>query len=259
MLRGRGSGRVMGRASFRSWLWALPVVVSCAARPPVDGPWSRSDNAAWTSAQRWLERARDHRQRAPWSAGIRASIRSASSGGVLEGRGGLAVAPGRAVRIVLVMAGGPTLLDAWVTEHRWRVAVPARGTVERGSDPAPDGLPVSFLRRWFLHPLEGTLVAVAARDSYPAMLVVDRGGAMEIRTGRCERGELTRTTRLVGGRATEQIDECLAPGGPKSGNWAHYADMATGLNVDVMFESDSVGIPEDAAFADPDDASASRE
>jgi hypothetical protein len=171
----------------------------------------------------------------------------------------MAVAPGRAVRIILLMAGGPTWLDVWVTPDRWRVAVPVRDTVERGSADARADLPVSFLRRWFFHPLGGTLVAVSASGVAPGMLVRDGDAMVEIRVGRCDGGDLTRTTRRVRGHEVERIDECLAPGGPRPGNWAHYVDSATGLSADVTFESVSVAGPEEPAFVDPDATGLPRE
>jgi len=199
------------------------------------------------------------RGKTPWAAGIMACLRDATSGQVLEGRGGMAVAPGRAVRIILLMAGGPTLLDVWVTPDRWRVAVPVRGTVERGTEDVRADLPVSFLRRWFLHPFEGTLVAVSASGAEPGMLVRDGEAVLEIRVGRCDGGDLTRTIRRIRDREVERIDECLAPGGPRPGNWARYVNSAGGLSADVTFESVSVVIPDESAFVEPETTGLSRE
>jgi hypothetical protein len=164
----------------------------------------------------------------------------------------MAVAPERAVRLILLMAGGPTLLDVWVTPERWRVAVPARGTVERGSGAARAGLPVSFLQRRFLNPFEGALIEASASETDLVMVVRDRDAMLEIRAGRCDGGDLTRTATRVRGLLVDQFDECLAPEGPRPGNWAHYRDVATGLTADVKFESVSVGTLDDAAFVDPD-------
>lgn len=231
---------------------ALLVLASCAARQDGGAREAVSEAVALSDGQRWLEEVREERGGAPWASGIAASVGGRTAGRSIEGRGGMAVAPGRAVRIILLLAGGPTLLDAWVAPDRWRVAVPVRGRVERGSGEAPPDLPVSFLRRWFIHPFEGTLAAASFERGERVLLVRDGEATLEVRLGRCDGGELTRTTRRIRARAVEQVEECLAPGRPKPGNWAHYADARTGLEARVTFESVSAGAPEESAFADPE-------
>jgi len=86
-------------------------------------------------------------------------MREPRSGRVIRGRGGLAVVPGRALRMILVGVAGVTMLDAWVTPARWRVAVPMLGVLRRGGADDPADLPIGFLRWWFFTPLEGRLFA----------------------------------------------------------------------------------------------------
>lgn len=242
------------RLSFgaRKIVGAFLLLASCAARQGAGVRETVSQSVAVADGQRWLDRIRAERTGPPWAAGIAASLGGARAGPTLEGRGGMAVAPGRSVRIILLMAGGPTLLDVWVASDRWRVAVPVRGRVERGSGDAPPDLPVSFLRRWFIRPFEGTLASASVEGEDRVLRVRDAEATLEIRLGRCDGGELTRASRRVRGRVVEQIEECLAHGRPKPGNWARYADVRTGLVARVTFESVSTGAPEPSAFADPE-------
>jgi hypothetical protein len=59
--------------------------------------------------------------------------RELRSGRTLGGRGVLAVAPGEALRLVLLGPGGVTALDVWMDAHRYRIAIPAIDRVFRGA------------------------------------------------------------------------------------------------------------------------------
>ena len=124
------------------------------------------------STEEWQRRARVGRERARGAAATalrraraprRRSIRGPARARAGARRGGGAIRD-RAARLVLVGPGGGTAIDAWVTPDQYRVEIPAihltrRGGREVTSDPhATLGLPVGFLRWWFLAPLGGKLI-----------------------------------------------------------------------------------------------------
>ena len=238
----------------RPTLLPLLVLASCAHTPS----WQHTDSKAWQSLQERLEAERAARPRQPWTADVRISLREPRSGRVVDGRGAIAVAPGRALRMILVGAAGETILDAWVTTDRWRIAVPPAGRVRRGgADRDPQGdddardLPVGFLRWLFFTPLEGRVFA--AQQEQGSMLYVLREGeaVLEVRLGTCDRGQLATTTRRLGGR-TERLDECRASRVPQPGDWVRYRDDGSGLGVELAIESVARLPPNDLAFRDPD-------
>jgi hypothetical protein len=154
--------------------------------------------------------------------------------------------------MILVGGAGSTMLDAWVTPDRWRLAVPPVHLVRRGGAENPPDLPVGFLRWWFFTPLEGTLFAgVEMRDDGDLWLVRDGDAVIELRVGRCERGELRTVSRRAQGR-TERVEECRERAVPRPGDWVRYRDEASGLRVDLVVESVSDALPEEEAFRDPD-------
>jgi hypothetical protein len=174
------------------------------------------------------------------------------SGHAVDGRGAIAVAPGRALRMVLVGAAGTTMLDAWMTPHKWRIAVPPANVVRRGDDgKEPSELPVGFLRWSFFRPLEGTLVAGSPQVGGMLFVLRDDEAVLEVRVRPCDRGELTMTTRHAAGR-TERLDECRASSTPRQGDWVRYEDQSSGLRVDLTLESVAEELPDEEAFRDPD-------
>jgi hypothetical protein len=223
---------------------------SCAPGPPA---WSPATAQSWPRLRGDLEAQRASRPRAPWAAGLRITMRDPRSGRVVDGRGAIAVAPGQAVRMILIGAAGATMLDAWVTRARWRVAIPPLEIVRKGGAEDPDDMPVGFLRWWFLTPLTGTLFAAAVRDGGALWLLRDSGAVIELRAGPCERGSLLRASRRVAGHA-ETVDECRARSTPSAGDSARYLDEKSGLRVDLQFESTAAEPPRAEAFADPDEA-----
>jgi hypothetical protein len=154
--------------------------------------------------------------------------------------------------MILVGVAGVTLLDAWVTPQRWRVAVPPLGLVRRGSADDPPDLPVGFLRWWFFRPLEGRLFAATSDGAGPTWLLRDGDAVVEVRAGVCERGSRLRAARRRRGRA-ESVDECRAGAAPSVGDHVRYEDAGTGLVVELAVESMSPDPPPAEAFADPDE------
>ncbi len=189
------------------------------------------------------------------------TMREPHTGRTLDGRGAIAVAPGRALRMILVGAAGATMLDAWVTPDRWRIAIPPAGLLRRGGDRAmhserdqadePADLPVGFLRWLFFRPLAGTLVGGSIEPGRVLFFLRDDEAVLEVRLGACSRGELTTTRRRARGR-TERLDECRASSTVTLGDWVRYEDEKIGLIVELTIESVSPGSPEEGAFRDPD-------
>jgi hypothetical protein len=174
------------------------------------------------------------------------------AGRSLEARGAIAVAPGRAVRMILVGGAGLTMLDAWVASDRWRIAIPPRSVVRRGGAEEPNDLPIGFMRWWFLTPLRGTLFAGGETTAGTEWLLRDGDAVSDLLAGRCEGGSLLRVQRRLHGRG-EFVDECTAVAAPpRAGDWVKYADERTGLRVDLVVESVSGEAPRPEAFSDPD-------
>lgn len=218
-------------------------------RQPV--PWQGATPETWPVLRAALAAERSRRPRSPWSAEVATTLREARSGRVVRGRGGLAVAPGRALRLILLGPAGLTTLDAWITPGRWRIAVPPLGIVRRGGEDSPPDLPVAFLRGWFFRPMEGTLFAARMEAEGPTWLLRDGGAVLEVRSRRCDRGEGLLATRREHAH-TESVDECRAGIEPRAGDHVAYEDETTGLGVDLALESVSSEPPVADAFVDPD-------
>jgi len=218
-------------------------------------PWQGATPGTWPALRDRLAAERTAAPHEPWSAGVRVTMREPRSGRVFDGRGGIAVAPGRALRMILVGGAGTTLLDAWVTRARWRVAVPPLHLVRRGGADEPRDLPVGFLRWWFFTPLEGQLFAASDAPPGPTWLLRDGAAVVELRVGTCDRGELRTASRRVGGR-TERVEECRERAVPRPGDWVRYRDEASGLGVDLVVESVRGSLPDEEAFRDPDSSGA---
>lgn len=175
-------------------------------------------------------------------------LREPRSGRTVEGRGAIAVAPGRAVRMILLGGAGSTMLDAWVSTDRYRIAVPALDSVRRGGEAEVADLPVGFLRWWFLAPLTGTLFA-ATDDTW---LLREGQAVVEVRTVPCDHEQGLMAIRRAGVRA-EQVLECRRDrAGASVGDFAEYDDRVSGLHVRIDVESVASVPPDEQAFRDPD-------
>lgn len=241
-------GRPGGRMDLAVLLCSC-VLVSCARFAVATS--QGADPIAWHQIQQALEVERRARPRDSWSAGVAVIMRDRRSGRAVDGRGAIAVAPGRALRMILVGAAGSTMLDAWVTRDQWRVAVPLAGTVRRGGLEEPEELPVGFLRYSFFRPLAGTLFGGSLRDGHMMFLLRDGEAVLEVGVGACDRGKLTTVARRTRGR-TEQMDECRESRETLPGDWVRYADELHGMSVDITIESVTEAAPDEAAFGDPD-------
>ncbi len=247
-------------------LLALPwmTILACAspARAGAAGAWSAPTQTEWSLARARLAELRSTEPRSPYVEIVRVTMREPRTGKTLEGRGAVAVSPGRAMRMILLGPGGTTALDVWATRDRYRFAVPPLDVLRRGGPEGDEGAPIGFFRWWFLDPLEGRLLtgrAWPAReasrqgDASEATVFVLRDGAatVTLRTER-EGGE----TRLWATRREGSAVDVLSWSGrslsPAAGDRASYEQPRTGLRVEVGVELLSADPPEAQAFLDPD-------
>jgi hypothetical protein len=227
---------------------AASLVLGCAPEPR---HWPSPDAATYTRLTAQLDALRAARPTRPWSVGVHVLVHEPRTGRTLEGRGAIAVAPGQAVRMILVGGAGSTMLDAWVSPARHRVAVPALDLVRRGSEAEVADLPVAFLRWWFLEPLGGQLFA-AADEVDPVWMLRTQGAVVELRTTTCGPREGLLAIRRAGQHA-ERVLECRAHQEEASvGDTAEYDDLASGLHVRIDVESVTPTAPDAEAFRDPD-------
>lgn len=246
-------------------LGAASATLGCASHRPA--VWEHPSLAEWSAATRALGRLRSLRRRSPYVASISMTLTDRPSGRVVDGRGAIAVDGGaKALRMILVGPGGTTLLDAWATPWRWRVAVPALDIVRRGGADEPNDLPIGFLRWWFFAPFEGTLFGarvssaagsgVASRGGVPTpsvWLLRQAGAVVDVRRGQCPGGEALLVTRRTLSRV-ESVEECGANVelGPTPGDAVVYADERRGLRVAIQVEAIESSTPDPEAFRDPD-------
>jgi hypothetical protein len=207
----------------------------------------------WDAARRALAVLRSTAPQRPYSANVRVALHEPRTARDYDARGGLAVAPGRAMRLVLVGPAGATALDAWVTPDHWRIAVPPLDRVQRGGreSGAARAMPVGFFRWWFLAPLTGDLVAGAPDARW--FLLRDDGAFVELYEDPVEGLEHLVATRREA-PATERVDWVGRSLAPSAGDRATYVQAQSGLRVEVVVESVADSAPPEQAFDDPDAA-----
>jgi hypothetical protein len=231
--------------------WLLGLFCCSFGCSPAPALWRGARAAEWPGFRVEVARLRESRPRAPWAAGLHATLHTPRGARTLDARGGIAVAPGGALRMILVGGAGVTVLDAWMTPQRWRIAVPPLSLVRRGGADEPDGLPVGFLRWWFFTPFAGTLFAAAhhaGRDGAGDLLLLRDGAAViELRPGTCLQA------RRRSGRRSERVEECASRAFPQPGDSVRYEDETSGLTIDLAIESLAAAPPEEDAFVDPDE------
>jgi hypothetical protein len=251
---------------------ALPLVVigsvlfgelGCRqAPPPARGPYSiingdpRRDaqvpdvsQAEWTLSRERLARMRRELPRRPYVERVQIGVVDPRSGNVYQARGAVAISPDRAARLVLLGPGGTTALDVWVTRDRFRLSIPSINLEQRGTDLAETpGLPIGFLRWWFLAPLEGKLVLARSSAEQSAFLLRDGPATITMRT---DGGHFV-AIRREGGHleGLEWSGQGLVP---RAGARGQYIDGVWGVRVQVVVEEVLEVEPDPAAFFDPDD------
>jgi hypothetical protein len=226
----------------------VALLAGCGTAPVPPKP---AGTERWQAARKELVSLRERLSPArPYRMNVTLELQQKSLAARMRARGAVAVRPPDALRMLLLGPGGTTALDLWVCRDRFRFAIPAVDLVRRGdaSTPAHElrGLPVAFLRWWFLSPLEGRLLSfvdeAAGRryvmrqdDQVTHLSVVEEG----LRVRRVSRGD----------------EESLVSDGRACGK-VRYQQKSTGIELEVQCEElDDDTAPPERAFADPDDAS----
>lgn len=204
----------------------------------------------WTLSRERLARLRKAIPRRPYVERVHVGVTDPRSGKRYEARGAVAVSPDRSARLVLLGPGGTTALDVWVTRDRYRFEIPSMKIAVRGGADltAARGLPVGFLRWWFLSPLGGELVLARSSKSEASFLLRDGPATVTLRTD----GQHFIATRREAGRieALTWAGEGLVP---RAGGRGQYIDGEWGMRVNVVVEEVLPDEPDPAAFFDPDD------
>lgn len=169
-----------------------------------------------------------------------------------RGRGAVAVHPPDAVRMIMLGPGGTTAMDLWICRDAYRFSVPAVDLVRRGDANTPPeelrGLPVGFLRWWFLEPLGGRLLAAYPRVDGDAFVLKDGDSAVHLLRG-------PGSPTPLGVRRVSPNDVELIQTTAELCGHVHYNQHSTSIDLDVDCEKVNDGTPPARAFADPDDAS----
>jgi hypothetical protein len=242
---------------------AAAAGTSCAPAPWPSGIYNvvggdpRSDakvpnvgQAEWTLSRERLERIRGQLPRHPYVARVQLALVDPRNNDVFRARGAVAVSPDRAARLVLVGPAGTTALDLWVTQDRFRFAIPAIHLERRGgTDPASTrGLPIGFLRWWFLSPLDGELVLARSSRSESAFLLRHGSATVTFRTD----GERSVAIRRDGLRL-EGLEWAGRGASPETGSRGRYIDGDSGIRVNVLIEELLAEEPDPASLFDPDE------
>lgn len=226
--------------------------VACATTRAA--PWVHPTDEQWKEARAALEKLKTGVSRTPYVANVATTLRDGRTGRTVDGRGAIAIAPGEAVRMILVGGAGATLLDAWVTRDRWRIALPPLDVVRRGGAENPRGLPVGFLRWWFVTQFDGVLFAASVQPAGDVWMLRDHDAVIDLRITPWKSAMCVTAVRRSPGHA-ERIEERGSGPSPLQaavGDQVAYVDETSGLRVTVAVESIAPGPPDPAAFENPD-------
>ena len=238
----------MGRASAVAV--ALASLFGCVPHTAAELP-----APALSDWRRGLERLAALRRAA---AGARTerlalALREPRTGRVFQARGAVAIAPPRALRMILLGPGGTTALDLWTSGARYRFAVPAIDLIKRGDLGAPRaerrGLPVDFLGWWLLRPAGGVLLWTARSPGADRFVLRDGNAVVDLRAFDDGRVEARRTTWSDAG---ERVDDETVSAAKMGCASVRYHQGSTGLDVTVTCEGEALGDPPARALADPD-------
>lgn len=222
-----------------------------AARPAASAPFVAVEQAGWSLARAELARWRRDVPGKPHVTLIHVRARG-PAGTSFEGRGAVAVAPGRALRMILVGPAGRTALDLWADDRRHRVSVPDLDVVESGTGEAR--FPVALLRDLLVEPFAGRLLA-AGRRGDERVFVLRREGprarALEVRVrpegGGKNRYTVARRDALDGQSVTWRGVRAW----PSVGDELVVRHPKMGVELRVELESLSQEAPDAAAFDEP--------
>ncbi len=234
-------------------LVAALIHAGCAQQ---SGPTTQATRAPIVSQRDWdrgravLAAARAELPSEPYTLIVSVEMREPNTGRTFSARGGLAVSPGRNVRLQLLGPGGSTALDAWLSRDRFRFDVPAADVHRRGRVDGPEavGLPIGFFRFWFLAQLDGRLLF--AKPSRAGTYLVLRDGSATVEMFRAARGGHVEAERTLGGWVEELSVDAWGPT-PHAGDRALYRAGRGGLVAQVQVESVGEETPDPAVFAEP--------
>lgn len=234
------------------------AVVGCAQASPF-AKLPRVTQREWDRGRATLASARAELPKEPYVIVVAVDMFEPRSSRTFTARGGLAVLPGRAVRLQLLGPGGTTALDAWLTRDRFRFDVPAANVHKRGRIDGPEaaGLPVGFFRFWFLSPLDGRLLF--AKPTREGTYLVLRDGDATIEMFRDTKGRHVEAERVARGQSLiEELAVDARGGKPEPGDRAVYRSRSSevtgggpGLTARVVVESLGAEAPDPAAFEEP--------
>lgn len=242
--------------------YGLGVVACAPTFPPpsmytiIDGAPSRRvevpdvPQAEWTMSRARLARLRSVLPRRPYAQRIRVGVVDPRTGKLYEARGAVAVSPDRAARLVLLGPGGTTAFDLWVTRDRYRFSIPPMKLEKKGGVDLSDarGLPVGFLRWWFLSPLEGRLLLARSGRTEASFLFRDGPATVTVRTDGEHFVGIRKESRHLEGIEWSSHGLVQASGARGS-----YVDGDWGTRVDVVVEELLPDEPDPAAFLDPEE------
>jgi len=241
-------------------LGAAAVVAALAACAPhadrsAEQPARPPGLQAWRQARAELRalQAR-YRPAEPYSMNVALELTQQQLGKRMRARGAVAVHPPAALRMILIGPGGTTALDLWICDDAFRLEVPAIDLRRRGdaSTPATQlrGLPVEFLRWWFLRPLSGRLLSFIDRDAERRFVLNDGGKVVHLTAAAAADRRLTSPLHVQ--RLSLDDRETLRIDGKRCGR-VRYQQQSTAIDIEVECEQLNPEAPPARAFADPDD------
>ncbi len=235
---------------MRRWLGFVGLIGCASPTPAPSLPPGPEGVVVWREARRQVEAVRQrHAPGGAYRMNVSLELTQVQLGQRMRARGAVAVRPPDGLRMILLGPGGTTALDLWICRDAFRFAVPAIDLERRGDARTPPeqlrGLPVSFLRWWFLRPLDGRLLSFVDGDVGRRFVMRDRSDVVHLfaPSGGPLRAE--RRSRL-------DTEEVVVEGEGACGE-VRYLQGSTGLDITVRCEELTMGSPPPAAFADPDD------
>lgn len=232
--------RRRGLAIGGACLLILSTASGCTSRPnPASQP--APDGASWRRARAELAALRA--RYAPAQARtqrVKLTMRHEPTGRRLQARGAVAVGEGDGLRMILLGPGGTTALDLWICDDRFAYRLPALDLDRRGmlDEAEPTGLPVGFLRWWFLERLAGRLLSYLGEGTGRRFVLTADGRVLFVE----DDDGLTVT------RGQERLSLWDGDCGR-----ARYRHDGLGLTIEVHCEGQEEEPPPARAFADPDD------
>jgi hypothetical protein len=241
-------------AAARAWSLCAVALPLAACAPAVRAELPAPTLAGWREGAQRLAALR-RAAAAPRTERIALELREPRTGRTLRARGAAAIAPPRALRMILLGPGGTTALDLWVDGATYRFEVPAIDLKKRGDTRGPSaerrGLPVDFLGWWLLRPAEGALLWHAREAGGDRFVLRDGAAIVDLHAADDGAVEARRATWSTEG-PPRLLDEETVRSPAIGCATVHYHQRSTGLDVTVTCEGETAGAPPSRALADPD-------